>query len=185
MVDWRLLVLLGAALVGAAVVIYNRLVKDRNQVSAAWADIDVQLKRRHDLVPQLVTVVKAYADYEQATLLAVTELRARSEAARHLPEKAACEAAIEAGVHKLVVLAEAYPELKADENFRKLQTELTEVEDYLQYARRFYNGAVRLFNTRVQSFPHLLVARPLGFEAAEFFAVQDDGERQSPRVEIR
>jgi len=184
MSGWQLLLLLGVALAATIIQLYNRLVKDRNQVSAAWADIDVQLKRRHDLVPQLVTVVKAYADYEQATLLAVTELRSRSEAARHLPEKAACEEAIAAGVQKLVVLAEDYPELKADENFRKLQSELTEVEDYLQYARRFYNGAVRIFNTRVQSFPHLLVAGPLGFKAAEFFAVDDAQERSAPRVEI-
>lgn len=184
MFDWQLLLLLGVVLTTAVIVLYNRLVRDKNQVSAAWADIDVQLKRRHDLVPQLVTVVKAYADYEQATLLAVTELRSRSEAARHLPEKAAYEDAIEAGVHKLVVLAEDHPDLKADENFRKLQTELTEVEDHLQYSRRFYNGAVRIFNTRVQSFPHLLIAGPLGFRVAEFFAVEDVQERHSPQVDI-
>jgi LemA protein len=184
MFDWQLWLLPGAALVITAIWLYNRLVRDRNQVSAAWADIDVQLKRRHDLVPQLVTVVKAYADYEQATLLAVTELRSRSEAARHLPEKAAYEDAIEAGLHKLVVLAEAYPDLKADENFRELQAQLTELEDHLQYSRRFYNGAVRILNTRVQSFPHLLIARPLGFRAAEFFAVEAAQERLSPQVEI-
>jgi LemA protein len=185
MSDWQLLLAAGLAITVAGIVLYNRLVRDRNQVSAAWADIDVQLKRRHDLVPQLVAVVKAYADFEQATLVAVTELRARSEAARHLPEKAAYEDAIEAGVHKLVVLAEDYPDLKADQNFRKLQAELTQVEDYLQYSRRFYNGAVRIFNTRVQSFPHLLIARPLGFEAAEFFAVDDADERHSPAVDLQ
>ena len=184
MIDWQLMLWLGGALIATAILLYNRLIRDRNQVSAAWADIDVQLKRRHDLVPQLVTVVKAYADYEQATLLAVTELRSRSEAARHLPEKAAYEDAIEAGVHKLVVLAEAYPDLKADQNFRELQTQLTEVEDHLQSSRRFYNGAVRILNTRVQSFPHLLIARPLGFRAAEFFAVEAAQERLSPQVEI-
>lgn len=184
MSDWQLLLLLGIIVPGTVILLYNRLVKDKNQVRAAWADIDVQLKRRHDLVPQLVTVVKAYADYEQATLIAVTELRSRSAAARHLPEKAAYEDAIEAGVHKLVVLAEDYPDLKADENFRKLQAELTEVEDHLQYSRRFYNGAVRIFNTRVQSFPHLLIARPLGFARAEFFAVEDRQERRSPQVDI-
>jgi LemA protein len=180
----EVIMLLIACLGIAVVLLYNRLVKDRNQVRAAWADIDVQLKRRHDLVPQLVTVVKAYADYEKATLLAVTELRARSDAARHLPEKAACEGELEEGVHKLVVLAESYPELKADGNFRKLQSELTEVEDFLQYARRFYNGAVRQFNTRIQSFPHLLVARPLGFLAAEYFAVENSDERQAIGVEL-
>jgi LemA protein len=150
-----------AVLVGSGLWIYNRLIKDRNQVRNAWSDIDVQLKRRHDLVPQLVAAVKAYADYEQATQVAVAELRSRSQAASHLPEKAALEDEMAAGLHRLVVLAEDYPDLQADENFRQLSTELTEVEDHLQYARRFYNGAVRIFNTRIESFPHLLVARPL------------------------
>jgi LemA protein len=184
MPDWQAVLLLGVVTTMSVVVLYNRLVRDRNQVRAAWADIDVQLKRRHDLVPQLVTVVKAYADYEQATLLAVTELRSRSEAARHLPEKATYEDALGAGVQELVVLAEDYPELAADENFRQLQAELTEVEDHLQYSRRFYNGAVRIYNTRVQSFPHLLVARPLGFQSAEYFAVDDARERNTPAVEL-
>ena len=169
------------ALVG--VWIYNRLVKDRNQVSNAWSDIDVQLVRRHDLVPQLVSAVKAYADYEKATFTAVTELRARSEAASHLAEKAALEDEMEAGLHRLIALAEDYPDLKADENFRQLQTSLTEVEDHLQYSRRFYNGAVRILNTRIQSFPHLLIARPLKFQAAEFFVAQV-AARSTPQVEL-
>lgn len=169
------------ALVG--VWIYNRLVKDRNQVSNAWSDIDVQLVRRHDLVPQLVSAVKAYADYEKATFTAVTELRARSEAASHLAEKAALEDEMEAGLHRLIALAEDYPDLKADENFRQLQTSLTEVEDHLQYSRRFYNGAVRILNKRIQSFPHLLIARPLKFQAAEFFAAQV-AARSTPQVEL-
>lgn len=183
MSDWYLL-LPGALIAASAIWIYNRLVRDRNQVRSAWADIDVQLKRRHDLIPQLVTVVKAYADFEQATLLAVTESRSRSVAARSLPEKAAYEEAIEMGARKLVVIAEDYPELKADENFRKLQQGLTEVEDHLQHSRRFYNGAVRILNTRVQSFPHLLVAGPLGFRAAEYFSVEEASERSSPAVQI-
>jgi len=182
MSDWYLLLLLGAFIATPAILIYNRLVRDQNQVRSAWADIDVQLKRRHDLIPQLVTVVKAYADFEQATLLAVTESRSRSLAARHLPEKAAYEDAIEAGTQKLVVLAEDYPELKADEKFRKLQLGLTEVEDHLQHSRRFYNGAVRILNTRAQSFPHLLIAGPLGFRAAEYFSVEESSERASPAV---
>ena len=146
--------------VAAAVWIYNRLVHDRNQVRNAWSDIDVQLVRRHDLVPQLVTAVKAYADYEQATMTAVTELRTRAEAASRLPDKAALEDAMETGLHRLIAVAEAYPDLKADANFRQLQDSLKEVEDHLQYARRFYNGSVRVLNTRIESFPHLLVAGP-------------------------
>ena len=169
-------------LAGSGVWLYNRLIKDRNLVRNAWSDIDVQLRRRHDLVPQLVAAVKAYADYERATQVAVAELRSRSEAASSLPEKAALEDEMEVGLHRLVALAEDYPDLKADENFRQLAVELTEVEDHLQYARRFYNGAVRILNTRVESFPHLLVARPLGFEQAEFFAVDNQEQRETPRI---
>lgn len=164
--------------------IYNRLVADRNQVQAAWSDIDVQLMRRHELVPQLVQTVKAYAAYEQATLTVVTELRSRSEAASHLPEKAAVEAQLEAALHQIAVVAEDYPDLKADQNFRQLQGELTTIEDHIQYARRFYNGAVRILNTRIQSFPHLLIARPLQFRAAEFFAVNEEQEREAVPVEL-
>ena len=172
-----------AILAAAGIWIYNRLVTDRNQVRNAWSDIDVQLMRRHDLVPQLVTAVKAYADYEKATFTAVTELRTRSEAASNLPEKAALEDAMEAGLHRLIAVAEDYPDLQADENFRQLSTGLTEVEDHLQYARRFYNGAVRMLNTRVESFPHLLIARSLGFNTAEFFEVEADA-RVTPKVEL-
>jgi len=164
--------------------IYNRLVRDRNQVLAAWSDIDVQLTRRHDLVPRLVAAVKAYADYEKATMTAVIELRTRSETAVHLPEKAAYEDAMEQALHRLVMVAEDYPELKADENFRQLQTELTTVEDHIQYSRRFYNGTVRILNTRIQSFPHLLIARPFGFKLAEFFEVTDAPVRDTPQVEL-
>ncbi len=172
------------ALFAASIWIYNQLVKDRNQVSAAWSDIDVQLKRRHELVPRLVSCVKAYADYEKATLTAVTELRKQSISTSQLPKKAAIENAMTAGLQQLVVLAEDYPDLKADENFRQLQVELTDTEDQIQYSRRFYNGAVRQFNTRIQSFPHLLIARPLGFKSADFFEIEEFAERQTPIVEL-
>ena len=161
--------------------IYNRLIRSRNQVSNAWSDIDVQLVRRYDLVPQLVNAVKAYADYERATMTVVTELRSRSAATANLAEKAVLEDAMENGLHRLIAVAESYPELKADENFRQLQSSLTEVEDNLQYARRFYNGSVRLLNTRIESFPHLLIARPFGFSPADFFEA-DDAARCSVEV---
>lgn len=164
--------------------LYNRLVRDRNQVSAAWSDIDVQLKRRHDLIPRLVSTVKAYADFERATLLAVTELREQSERAPRLADKAALEEALEHRLHRVNVVAEAYPDLKADTNFRQLQTELADTENQLQYARRFYNGAVRIYNTRIQSFPHFLLARPLGFREAEFFEVDEAAERLAPDVKV-
>lgn len=177
-------IILLVALAVLAVWIYNRLVGDRNQVEAGWSDIDVQLKRRHELIPRLVECVRAYADYEKATLQAVTELRSRSEQTEGVAEKAAIEGAMEAGLHKLVVTMEDYPELKADANFRQLQGELAETENQIQYARRFYNGAVRNLNTRIQSFPHLLIARPLGFTPAQFFTVDDVSERATPTVKL-
>ena len=173
-----------AALILAVIVLYNRLVQARNQVRSAWSDIDVQLTRRHDLVPRLVTAVQAYADYERATLTAVTELRKASQAAAHLPDKAQLEDQMADGLHRLIALAEAYPDLKADGNFLELQRELTSIEDQLQYARRFYNGAVRILNTRIESFPDLLLARPLNFAPAEFFAVAGEETRLAPRVEL-
>jgi LemA protein len=181
-VSQMLLIVLPAGLVLWGVLIFNRLVRDRNQVRSAWSDIDVQLTRRHDLVPQLVEAVRAYADYERATLSAVTELRTRAEAAGSVRDKARLEDEMEAGLHRLIALAEAYPELKADGNFLQLQRDLVETEDHLQYARRFYNGAVRIYNTRIESFPEMLVAKPFAFSPAEFFAVDDAEVRAAPRV---
>jgi LemA protein len=174
---------LAGAVIAGVVWIYNALVRDRNQVSNAWSDIEVQLVRRHDLVPQLVAAVKAYADYEQATMTAVTELRTRSEAAGNLAEKAALEDVMETGLHRLIAVAESYPDLKADENFRALESSLTDTEDHLQYARRFYNGSVRILNTRIESFPHLLIARPFGFQQAEFFEA-DEAARRSVEISL-
>jgi LemA protein len=177
-----LLLVLLAGLILWVVWMYNRLVRERNQVRAAWSDIDVQLTRRHDLVPRLVEAVKAYAAYERATLSAVTELRARAEAPGSLRDKARREDEMQAGLHRLIALAEAYPELKADGNFLQLQRDLVDTEDQLQYARRFYNGAVRILNTRIGTFPDMLVARLCAFRAAEFFAVDDAEVRAAPRV---
>lgn len=171
-------------LIAAMIWIYNRLVKDRNLVAAGWSDIDVQLKRRHELIPRLVECVRAYAAHEKATLEAVTELRRQSEATSDIGQKAVIENAVADGLHRLVVTVEGYPELKADENFRQLQSELVDTEDKIQYARRFYNGAVRNLNTRIASFPHLLIARPLGFREAKFFAVSDATERAAPPVAL-
>jgi len=171
-------------LLAGSVWVFNRLVRDRNRVLAAWSDIDVQLKRRYDLVPQLVTAVKAYSEHEQATMKAVTELRTRSEASESLPLRAAIEDAMEQAVHQLIVVAEDYPDLKADQNFRQLTEQIAEVEDHLQYARRYYNGSVRNLNTRIQSFPHLLIARPMNFQEAEFFEVNDASERKAVQVEL-
>jgi len=166
------LALLGAIVAGA-IVLYNRLVADRNQVRQGYADIDVQLKRRADLVPRLVEAVRAYADYEKALLTSVTELRASALSARQAAERFGIERALGGQLRQLVLLQEAYPRLKADENFRQLSGALVEVEDHLQFARRFYNGAVKQYLTRIESFPDLLVARALGFRPEPFFETDD------------
>jgi len=169
------------SLLVGAIFLFNRLIKDRNRVRSAWSDIDVQLTRRYDLVPRLVEAVKAYAGHERATMEAVTELRKRSAAAERLADKAGLEDQLESGVHKLLLLAEAYPDLKANQNFLELQKELVEVEDYLQYARRFYNGAVRILNTRIETIPDLAIARLFHIDPAEFFVAEN---RAAPEVKL-
>ena len=175
--------LLVAALVAWAVMLFNRLVRLRNQVRTAWADIDVQLTRRHDLIPSLVAAVKGYATHEGAVLEAVTALRAQATAERSPGRLGEVEGRLEHALGRLVALQEAYPDLKANENFAQLQRDLVEVEDHLQYARRFYNGAVRDYNDAVQRVPDLLVARGFGFEAAEFFQADDD-KRAAVKVKL-
>ena len=162
------LVALGGLVVGA-IALFNRLVADRNQMRAAWSDIDVQLTRRHDLTPQLVTAVQAYADYERSTLAAVTALRTSAAQATDLGERARLEDELGNGIGRLLALVERYPDLKASDNFLQLQRDLVAIEDHLQYARRFYNGAVRQLNTRIETFPDLVVARLGGFQRGQFF----------------
>ena len=171
-----------AAVLVWGVVIYNRLVGDKNRVLSAWSDIDVQLKRRHDLIPKLVDAVKHYAAYESATLTEVTQLRTRSEQAYSVSEIGGVESMLAGRVRHLVALAEAYPDLKADDAFLALQKDLTDVENTIQYARRYYNGAVRMLNTRIDSFPDTLVARIFRFISADYFELDDAGERESPGV---
>lgn len=171
------------ALLAWAVWAYNRLVRQRNQVQNAWADIDVQLQRRHDLVPQLVEVTRAYAAHEQSTLEAVTTLRARARGAQGARRQGEAEAALASGLDRLIALSEAYPELKANQNFSQLSAALIEVENHLQYARRFYNGAVRDNNDTVQRVPDVLIARGFGFGLAEFFQAEGQA-RDAPQVAL-
>jgi len=164
------------AVVAVALFVFNDLVAARNQVRAAWSDIDVQLTRRHDLVPQLVAAVQGYASYERATLTTVTELRTRAVAAASLADKAEVEGELGRQIDRILALQERYPDLKASDSFLALQRELVEIEDHLQYARRFYNGAVRDLNTKIETFPALIVARALAFKPAEFFRSGADQE---------
>lgn len=161
---------------------YNRLVRLRNQVRAGWSDIDVQLMRRHDLVPRLVEAVRAYAGHEKALLENVTALRAQALGTQSPARLAEVEQALEQGIARLMVIREAYPDLKASENFLQLQRGLVEVEEHLQYARRFYNGAVRDNNDGVQRVPDRVVASLFGFREAEFFEA-GAGAAEPPRLE--
>jgi len=177
---------IGAVLVWI-VFVFNRLVRLRNRARGAWSDIDVQLKRRHDLVDNLVETVKGYVSHERGTLEGVTRARAEAEASRRAgnPARAGTdEARLSDGVRGLFAVAEAYPDLKASERFLDLQRALTDLEDDLQNARRYYNAVVRDFNTRVQVFPDLLVARPFGFRDLDFFELEDRAEGAAPEVSL-
>ena len=171
-----------AALVIVVAVLYNRLIRARNRVSTAWSDIDVQLQRRHDLVPQLVKAVDAYAKYERATLEAVTELRAEAMRVVDVNARGKAEQALSDGVGRLLALAESYPDLKANENFMNLQQELVETEDYLQFARRYYNGSVRDYNTMTETVPSNIVAQLFRFGQREFFQKTSDDAANVPLV---
>ena len=164
---------------------YNRLVRQRNQVRAAGAQVDVQLKRRHELIPNLVQTVKGYAAHERGTFEAVVAARQRAVTAEtgSRAEQAAAEGALNGALGRIFALAEAYPELKADQNFRALQDELTATEDKLAYARQFLNTGVQTLNTTIESFPSSLVAGMTGFRQAEYFEAVGD-ERGPVRVQF-
>jgi LemA protein len=166
------------------VVTFNSLTRLRQLSRNAWADIDVQLKRRHDLVPLLVDAVRGHAGYERGTLESVVEARNRAQAATGPAAAGDAEAALGKGVQRLLLLAEAYPELGAARSFLDLQHSLVEIEDHLQSARRYYNAVVRDLNTRMQQFPANLVAGAMGFHPAEFFGLDDPSDAAVPQVNL-
>ena len=163
---------------------WNALVRGGNKVREAFSGVDVQLKRRHDLVPNLVRTVKAYATHEREALEAVVEARDAARGTDDTAERAARETKLATSMGKLLALVEAYPELKADANFRKLHHDLVEIEDALQYARRYYNGAVRDFNNRVETIPSSLVAALAGRKPEPFFQLDDAAETAVPRIDF-
>ncbi len=177
-----------AAIVGYGIMIYNKLVAGRTQAEEAWSGIEVQLKRRHNLIPNLVETVKGYASHEQETLEGVIAARqGASEQASGAAAIAQSEGILTQALGKLFALSEAYPDLKANSNFQDLQSELSELEDQIQMSRRFYNGSVRDYNIAVESFPSNLVANQFKFAKAEFFEL-DPAEaasvRQVPEVDF-
>lgn len=180
-----MLVLLGIVVVVviAAIALYNKLIALRVRAQNAWSDIDVQLKRRADLVPNLVNTVKGYASHERETLDAVTQARTRALAAQggSPAERAQAEGALSVALRGLTVAVEAYPELQASGGFRDLQAQLANIEEAVQSSRRYYNAVVRDYNTAIMTFPAMLLARPMGFNGLEFFEA-DDTDRDLPRV---
>ena len=186
MLFWIILAIVAAACI-YAILIYNRLVGSRQMTNEAWSGIDVQLKRRSDLVPNLVEIVKGYAAHERKVLDEVTELR---NAARATPDddigrRALAEGALSMALGRLFALAENYPDLKASGNFLELQQELSKLENEIQMSRRYYNGSVRNLNTLVESFPSNFVAGAFGFSQREYFEISDAAERAVPQVSVR
>jgi len=177
---WQWLILF--AVIGWAVSVYNALVRLREQAEAAWADIDVQLKRRHDLVPNLVETVKGYASHEQETFDAVIQARSRAMSADGPAAAGAAESMLGNALGRLFALAEAYPDLKASDGFRDLQNSLSELEGAIQNARRYYNAVVRDLNTLALQFPAVVVAKAMGVGEREYFELEDPREGVAPRV---
>jgi len=180
-----LLIIVIAVVVLAIVVIgtYNSLIKRKNQVEEAWSDINVQLKRRYDLIPNLISTVKGYATHEKEVFEKVTQARTAAIGAQNPKEQAEAENMLSGALKTLFAVAENYPDLKANQNFLELQRELSDTENKIQAARRFYNGNVRDFNTKVQVFPTNLFARVLGFKPYDFFEIEE-GEKENVKVEF-
>lgn len=179
-----ILIIILVAVILWLIAVYNGLIRLKNRVDEAWSDIDVQLKRRYDLIPNLVEVVKGYATHEKELFTKVTEARSKAMQAGNLADKATAENMLSDTLKSLFAVAENYPDLKASTNFAKLQDELSDTENKIQAARRFYNGMVRDFNTKIQVFPNNLLAGTLGFKAREFFEVADAKERENVQVKF-
>ncbi|MBX4204578.1 MAG: LemA family protein [Candidatus Doudnabacteria bacterium] len=189
---WILWVVLALVLIGVG--LYNSLIRGRNKVDESWSDIEVQLKRRYDLIPNLVATVKGYAVHEQGTLDKVIEARSKATSITMDPDKLnpeqmqkfqAAQGELSMAIGRLFALAENYPNLKANENFMKLHEDLTDTENKIQAARRFYNGNVRDYNTKLQVFPTNMFANLFGFTKREFFDIDEKGpEGQAPKVEF-
>ena len=179
-----LIIILGLVglIIVAAITIYNQLVRLKNMVEEGWSGIDVQLKRRSNLIPNLVETVKGYMGHERDLLTKVTELRAQSMSAREVAEKGRLEGLLSRSLANIFAVAEGYPDLKANQNFLELQTELSAIEEQIQMARRYYNGTERNLNIKVESFPSNIIAGMFNFIKAEFFEIEDPADRAVPKV---
>lgn len=175
-----LIVVVAAWLIG----LYNGLVGLRNAVKNAWSQIDVQLKRRHDLIPNLVETAKGYVKHERETLENITNARSRAMGADTVGEKAKAESALSGAISKFMLVVENYPDLKANQNFLALQEELTSTENKIAFSRQAYNDQVMLYNNKIQMFPSNIVAGMFNFQPSEFFEIENESERQAPKVDF-
>jgi len=183
MIVWIILAVIIVVL-AFAVGVYNSLILLKNKTEEAWADIDVQLKRRYDLIPNLVETVKGYAKHEKGTFEKVTELRSTAMQANTPGEKAKADNMLTETLKSLFAVAENYPELKANQNFLDLQGQLSQIEETIQQSRRYYNGNVRDFNIKIETFPNNMIAGMLGFKKFDFFEVAEAKERENVKVEF-
>lgn len=180
---WIIIIVI-AVIVLWFIAVYNGLIRKKHQTDEAWSDIDVQLKRRYDLIPNLIETVRGYATHEREVFENVTQARANAMSAQAPADKAQAENVLTGALKSLFAVAENYPQLRASENFAKLQDELSDTENKIQAARRFYNGNVRDINIAIETFPNSLVASMLGFKKREFFELEGEEEKKAPQVKF-
>lgn len=179
-----ILIIIVVALLFFVIISYNLIIRDKNLIKEAWSGIDVQLKRRHNLIPNLVSTVQGYSTHEKNLLESITQKRSAAVKYESIKDKAPAESDLSGMLKNLFIAVENYPNLKASENFRNLQNQLVEIEDQLQYARRYYNGAVRNYNTRVESFPSNMIASIFNFKQENFFEITLATERATPELNL-
>jgi LemA protein len=167
-----------------AIMIYNKLVSNRNMADEGWSSIDVQLKRRADLIPNLIQTVRAYMKHEEGLLSRISELRSQSIAARQVSDQSKAEGELSRSLGQLFAIAENYPDLKANQNFLQLQSQLSEMEEHIQMARRYYNGSVRNYNIQVESFPDMIIASSFKFRRKDYFELENSSDREVPKVDF-
>jgi LemA protein len=184
MVIWIIVLVVVSVGILYAILLYNTLVRNKNMVAEGWSGIEVQLKRRSNLIPNLIETVKGYMAHEAGLLSEIVNLRSKSKETRAVDEKGRIESALTRSLGNLLALAEAYPDLKASQNFLDLQDDLSQIESEIQMARRYYNGTVRNLNISIESFPSSLIAERFRFEKADFFEIEDAAERAVPEVKF-
>lgn len=182
MITTIIIIVIIVGLIFFLISIYNALIRLRNQVKNAWSQIDVQLKRRHDLIPNLIETVKGYMTHERATLENITKARSQAVHAEGVGAKAKAESELTSALGKFNLVVENYPDLKANQNFLSLQEELTSTENRISFARQAYNDQVLFFNNKIQMFPSNIIAGMFGFKIEEFFQIEDQREKEVPKV---